>query len=66
MIGSVESPLVIFIAMPGSTMGPHAAWQDIAEIKDRLYDPIARKLEAELGVKEGYSAGRVEVQANCG
>jgi tetratricopeptide (TPR) repeat protein len=47
----MDSPLVVFIAMPGSDMGQHAAWQDIAEIKLHLYDPIARQLEAELSVR---------------
>jgi tetratricopeptide (TPR) repeat protein len=51
MIDLMESPLVIFVAMPGSNMGPHAAWKDIPEIKVHLYDPIARQLEAELDVK---------------
>jgi len=51
MIELMESPLVIFVAMPGSDMGPHAAWKDIPEIKVHLYDPIARQLEAELDMK---------------
>lgn len=51
IIEPMESPLIVFIAMPGSDMGPNAAWQNIAEIKLHLYEPIARQLEDELGVK---------------
>jgi tetratricopeptide (TPR) repeat protein len=42
-------PLRIFVAMPGSTMGESAGWRDIEEIKQRLLEPVARRLSKELG-----------------
>jgi len=42
-------PLRIFVAMPGSTMGGGARWNDIEEIKRRLLEPMAMQLGDELG-----------------
>ncbi len=41
-------PLRIFAAMPGSTMGEGAKWNDIEEIKQQLLEPVARRLGARL------------------
>lgn len=49
MIGTVSPPLVIFVAMPGTDMGPHATWRNTAEIKQYLYGPVANKIKAALG-----------------
>jgi Flp pilus assembly protein TadD len=43
------TPLRIFIAMPGSTMGDAASWNDIPEIKRRLFQPIAKQIEQRTG-----------------
>ncbi len=48
MIGTVGTPLVIFVAMPGTDMGPHATWRNAAEIKQYLYEPVADQVEAAL------------------
>ncbi|NKE56167.1 tetratricopeptide repeat protein [Lentzea sp. PSKA42] len=48
---ATDDPMTIFVAMPGTTLGEHAKWTDIKEIKRDLYQPIADALEAELGVK---------------
>jgi tetratricopeptide (TPR) repeat protein len=40
-------PLRVFVAMPGSTMGTGARWSDIEEIKQRLLDPVAKRLSEE-------------------
>lgn len=42
-------PLRVFVAMPGSTMGGGARWNDIEEIKQRLLEPMAIQLGEELG-----------------
>ncbi|HEX8864537.1 MAG TPA: tetratricopeptide repeat protein, partial [Lentzea sp.] len=44
-------PMTIFVAMPGTTLGEHAHWTDIDEIKRDLYLPVADAVAAELGVK---------------
>lgn len=49
MIGTVSPPLVIFVAMPGTDMGPHATWRNTAEIKQHLYEPVADQVKATLG-----------------
>ncbi|MFD0741973.1 tetratricopeptide repeat protein [Phytohabitans flavus] len=46
----MDSPLVLFIAMPGSTMGAQATWTDIEEIKHHLYIPVAGELGEQLGI----------------
>ena len=43
-------PLRIFVAMPGSTMGAGASWNDIEEIKQQLLEPAARRLGKRLGL----------------
>jgi tetratricopeptide (TPR) repeat protein len=35
--------------MPFSTMGTHASWTDVAEIRRNLFDPVAAKLSARTG-----------------
>jgi tetratricopeptide (TPR) repeat protein len=42
-------PLRVFVAMPGSSMGEKAKWDDIEEIKQRLLRPAAAQLGQELG-----------------
>jgi tetratricopeptide (TPR) repeat protein len=42
-------PLRVFVAMPGSSMGVSARWDDIGEIKQRLLEPAAARLGKELG-----------------
>ncbi len=44
-----SGPVRIFVAMPGSTMGEHAHWSDIAEIKRRLLEPAAQRFGQQLG-----------------
>jgi tetratricopeptide (TPR) repeat protein len=48
---AVDSPVVLFVAMPGSSMGDHATWIDIEEIKRHLYIPVVRELTERLGVE---------------
>jgi tetratricopeptide (TPR) repeat protein len=43
-----SGPVRIFVAMPGSTMGERAKWNDIDEIKQRLLEPAARGLAEKL------------------
>jgi tetratricopeptide (TPR) repeat protein len=38
----------IFVAMPGSTMGPGDRWSDIEEIKSSLLQPVAERLGEQL------------------
>ena len=45
---STREPLRVFVAMPGTTMGQHAAWNDIEEIKSHLLEPIRSDLEHRL------------------
>lgn len=49
IISTVGTPLVIFVAMPGTDLGPHATWRNTAEIKQYLYEPVANQVEAALG-----------------
>lgn len=42
-------PLRVFVAMPGTTMGERATWGNIPEIKRRLLEAVAQRLEDELG-----------------
>jgi tetratricopeptide (TPR) repeat protein len=49
--GDVGDCLRIFLAMPGSDMGPDATWKDPDQVKRRFYDVIAKRLEAEVGRK---------------
>ncbi|MDH2425062.1 tetratricopeptide repeat protein [Sphaerisporangium sp. TRM90804] len=60
----MNSPLVVFVAMPGSNMGDHATLKEVAKVKKFLYDPVVARLENELGVevelrieKDKYSGG---------
>ncbi|MDU0294385.1 tetratricopeptide repeat-containing protein [Saccharothrix longispora] len=42
-------PLTIFVAMPGSSLGEHATWTDIDEIKEHLYDRLGVMVAEQLG-----------------
>src|SRR4051812_21175253 len=42
--------LRVFVAMPGSDMGPSALWQDPDQIKRRLYEKVKEALEEELRI----------------
>src|SRR5579859_2169851 len=42
-------PVSIFVAMPGSTMGKRARWDDIEEIKQQLLQPVTDELASKLG-----------------
>jgi tetratricopeptide (TPR) repeat protein len=46
--GPDADPLRVFVAMPGSTMGSQARWNDIGEIKQTLLAPVAARLGEEL------------------
>lgn len=46
---AVEARLVrVFVAMPGSAMGPNAGWSDISAIRRRLLDPVAASIGAQM------------------
>lgn len=47
----MTTPLKVFVAMPGTTLGEHANWSNIDEIREHLYDQLAALLEQELGRK---------------
>ncbi|NUP50061.1 MAG: hypothetical protein HOW97_22525 [Catenulispora sp.] len=40
--------LRIFVAMPARTMGEHAKWDDIAEIREQLLEPVAARIGEQL------------------
>ncbi len=42
-------PLTIFVAMPGSSLGEHATWTDVDEIKEHLYGPLGAVVGEQLG-----------------
>lgn len=43
--------LRMFVAMPGSSMGQQATWDDIPAIRRRLLEPIATQIEEQLACK---------------
>lgn len=43
------SPLRIFVAMPGTDMGPNAIYKNPESVKDNLLKPIVEKLKTKLG-----------------
>ncbi|MEU3342772.1 hypothetical protein [Streptomyces sp. NPDC006668] len=46
--GEPSRTVRIFVAMPGTSMGTHARWTDIAEIRRQLLEPVARLLSERL------------------
>jgi len=44
-----EEPLRVFVAMPGTEMGPNAKYKKPEIVKANLLDPVVGKLAAELG-----------------
>lgn len=43
-----DHPVRIFVAMPGTTMGEHATWRDIEEIKEEFLERIRLQLKRQL------------------
>lgn len=48
---SDSDPLRVFVAMPGTNMGPNAAYKNPDAVKKNLLQPVAEKLSAKLGRK---------------
>jgi tetratricopeptide (TPR) repeat protein len=44
-----REPLRIFVAMPGTSMGPRAEWDDISEIVLELLEPVRAQLQEQTG-----------------
>ena len=44
-----RKPLRCFVAMPGETMGPAAAWDDVTAIRQQLLEPVARAIGEQTG-----------------
>lgn len=44
-----QGPLRVFVAMPGTDMGPNAVYKNPESVKKNLLKPVADKLEARLG-----------------
>ena len=44
-----EQPLRIFVAMPGTDMGPNASYKEPESVKENLLDPVVGRLEARIG-----------------
>ncbi|MFD9702867.1 tetratricopeptide repeat-containing protein [Lentzea sp. NPDC059081] len=42
-------PLTIFVAMPGTTLGPNPKWAEPEKIKRHLYEPLRKVLADRLG-----------------
>jgi Flp pilus assembly protein TadD len=42
--------LRVFVAMPGTTMGPNASYQDPKAVKENLLEPAIERLQSKLGV----------------
>jgi hypothetical protein len=49
--GGAADRLRIFLAMPGTDMGPDATWNDPDAVKQYFYDRIAAKIESEIDRK---------------
>ncbi len=43
-----QEKIRIFVAMPGTTMGPGATWPDVQQIKRRLLEPVAERVGTAL------------------
>jgi Flp pilus assembly protein TadD len=48
-MNAADDALRVFVAMPGTTMGEHATWRNIDEIKRHLFMPVQEELSARLG-----------------
>ena len=46
---SDSETLRVFVAMPGTSMGPHAAYKDPKAVEKNLLEPVRKKLKAKLG-----------------